>query len=66
MSQELSQASEAGAEEVTTSAVEQAQEEQQPQQGAEAESGAEASDADSGEAEAAGDDVAENQDADGF
>ena len=32
MSQELSQASEAGAEEVTASAVYQAQEEQQPQQ----------------------------------
>jgi hypothetical protein len=58
MSQELSQASEAGAEEVTASAVDQAQEEQQPQQGAEASD-------DGGEAEVAGDDVVEKQDADG-
>jgi hypothetical protein len=58
MSQELSQASEAGAEEVTASAVEQAQEEQQPQQGAAA------SDAEGGEAEAAGD-ASTDQDADG-
>ena len=59
MTEALSQASETGAEEVTVAAVEQDQQQQEPQQGVEA------SDADGGEAEAAGDDVAENQDADG-